>query len=68
MNGESGTNWRQLCAAATEEPDSNKLVSLVQQILQALDEEERDCKTRRTSVPGGGDGAWPTPFTLPPPR
>lgn len=36
----SGTDWRELCAAAVKEPDSEKLVSLVNQILQAF--EERD--------------------------
>lgn len=35
-----GKNWRELCAAATEEPDSEKLISLVNQILQVF--EERD--------------------------
>ena len=37
-NGSSGTDWRELCAAASEEPDSEKLVSLVHQILQTFDE------------------------------
>jgi hypothetical protein len=36
-----GKNWRELCAAATEEPDSEKLVSLVNQILQVFDERDR---------------------------
>ncbi len=31
-------SWRELCAAASEEPDSEKLMSLVNQILQALEE------------------------------
>jgi hypothetical protein len=31
-------DWRELCAAAVIEPDSERLVSLVHQILQALDE------------------------------
>jgi len=34
-------DWRELCARAAEEPDSEKLVSLVNQILQALDECDR---------------------------
>jgi hypothetical protein len=33
-------NWRELCAAATAEADSEKLASLVHQILQAFDEQE----------------------------
>jgi len=30
-------DWRELCAAAAEEPDPDKLVSLVKQIIQAID-------------------------------
>jgi hypothetical protein len=37
----SESDWRELCARAAEEPDSEKLVSLVNQILQALDECDR---------------------------
>ena len=33
-------HWRELCAAATTEPNSEKLASLVHQILQAFDEQE----------------------------
>lgn len=35
-----GRDWKQLCAAASEEPDSDKLVSLVHQIIQAFDEDD----------------------------
>jgi hypothetical protein len=31
------TGWRELCAAAAKEPDSEKLVNLVDQIIHALD-------------------------------
>lgn len=41
-----GKDWRELCAAAAEEPDSERLVSLVNQILQVLDE--------------GDEKAWPS--------
>jgi hypothetical protein len=34
-------DWRELCAEAAEEPDSERVVSLVNQILQALDECDR---------------------------
>ena len=30
-------DWRELCAAAAKEPDSEKLFSLVNQILKAFD-------------------------------
>jgi hypothetical protein len=31
-------DWRELCAAAVKEPDSEKLADLVDQIIKALDE------------------------------
>jgi hypothetical protein len=39
-------DWRDLCAAAAEEADPEKLVSLVRQILQALDERDRQMNRR----------------------
>jgi hypothetical protein len=41
MAENDGKDWRELCAAAAEEPDSEKLVSLVNQILQAFDERDQ---------------------------
>ncbi len=39
--GKSSENdWRELCTAAAKEPDSEKVISLVHQILRAF--EERD--------------------------
>jgi len=32
------TDWRQLCAAAAKETDSEKLAELVNQLIKALDE------------------------------
>ena len=40
-------DWRELCAEAAEEPDSERVVSLVHQILQALD----DCDPIRLLSP-----------------
>jgi len=34
----NGKGWRELCAEAAEEPDSERVVSLVNQILEAFDE------------------------------
>ena len=34
----NGKDWRELCAEAADEPDSERVVSLVNQILQAFDE------------------------------
>jgi hypothetical protein len=38
MAGNNEQDWRTLCAAAAEEPDSEKVAWLVDQILEALDE------------------------------
>jgi hypothetical protein len=35
----TGKDWRKLCAAASQETDSGKLVSLVDQILRAFEEQ-----------------------------
>jgi glucose-6-phosphate dehydrogenase assembly protein OpcA len=45
MDASSGKDWRELCAEAADEPDSEKVVSLVNQILQAFDE----CDQKLTS-------------------
>jgi hypothetical protein len=44
MAESDGKHWRELCAAASEEHDSEKLFSLVNQLLAALDEDENDAK------------------------
>ena len=41
--------WRALCAAAAQEPDSDKVASLVNQILEALDESSEGIRTDRPS-------------------
>ena len=41
---DNGKDWRELCAAAAEEPDSERLVSLVNQILRAFDERDQAVK------------------------
>ncbi len=49
MAASNENNWRELCAAATVEPDSDKLFSLVSQILQVF--EEGDHKQRSANHP-----------------
>jgi glucose-6-phosphate dehydrogenase assembly protein OpcA len=39
---ESNRDWRELCAAAADEPDSEKLISLVDRILQAFDDRDKN--------------------------
>ena len=38
MDEGNRVDWRELCAAAATEPDSEKLADLVDQIIRALDE------------------------------
>ncbi len=42
-------DWRELCAAVTKETDSAKLISLVRELIEALDKGERSW--RRTIPP-----------------
>ncbi len=39
-------DWRELCAAVTNESDSTKLSSLVQELIEALDKGERNWRYR----------------------
>jgi hypothetical protein len=53
MAARNGKDWRQLCAAATVESDSDKLFSLVSEILQVFDEDDQKLvnASRRSSLP-----------------
>jgi len=42
MAGHKQRDWRELCVAVTNETDSEKLDSLVQELIRALDEGERE--------------------------
>ena len=42
MARNNGSDWRDLCAEASQEPDAEKLASLVDQILQAFDERDKE--------------------------
>jgi len=44
-------DWRELCAAAAKEFDSQKLSSLVEQILQELDHCDRQVAARPVTAP-----------------
>jgi hypothetical protein len=41
MSERKRKDWRELCTAVSNEGDSNKLVSLVEELIRALDEHER---------------------------
>jgi len=72
MAGHKQRDWRELCAAVTNEPDSSKLDSLVQELIRALDEGEREWRhsicspdaigTKREAPPVEGDKACEAPF------
>ena len=42
-------DWRELCAAVTNESDSTKLTSLVQELIEALDQGEQKLASSRLS-------------------
>jgi hypothetical protein len=42
MSERKRKDWRQLCTAVSNERDSNKLVLLVEELIRALDEPERE--------------------------
>ena len=44
-------DWRELCAAVTNESDSTKLSSLVQELIEALDNGERKRSWRHAIPP-----------------
>jgi hypothetical protein len=46
MNGETRERWIELCAQAVIEQDSQRLLNLVRQITQLLDEKEARLKGR----------------------
>ncbi len=53
MAGPNQKDWRELCAAVANETDSNKLNSLVQQLIKALDEGARNWRSRLTPAANG---------------
>jgi hypothetical protein len=52
-------HWRALCAAAAEEPDSEKVACLVDQILEALNEPRDMIRTGQPSQSGTSKYAAP---------
>jgi len=56
MAQSTGKDWRELCAAATEESDADKLLSLVHEILRAFEEGDR-----KQMLPNRSDAFAPKP-------
>ena len=50
MAGRQQKDWRELCVAVTNETDSKKLDSMVQELIRALDEGERHWRHQMDSV------------------
>lgn len=46
MTERNQKDWRELCAAVVNETDSGKFDSLVEQLIQALDDDEQDWRPR----------------------
>ena len=44
--------WKELCEAIVEEPDSRRLMELVEKLNNVLDERERELKARAAGVEG----------------
>ncbi len=49
MAGREQRDWRELCVAVTNETDSKKLDSMVQELITALDEGERHWRRQMDS-------------------
>jgi hypothetical protein len=47
-NTDTNKDWRELCAEVVDETDSRKVVSLVNQILQAFDERDQKASGSQT--------------------
>jgi hypothetical protein len=57
MAGHRQRDWRELCTAVTNETDSKKLDSMVQELIRALDEGERDWRHQADSFGGNWTAA-----------
>jgi hypothetical protein len=53
MSGGDQNGWRELCAAAVQEPDAEKLVKLVDQIIRALDAHREGLVSAKKFAPCG---------------
>jgi hypothetical protein len=52
MRGERGERWRQLCAQAAEEQDPDRLMELIREINDLLEEKEQRLQQQRASQKG----------------
>jgi hypothetical protein len=52
MKGERGERWRDLCSKAAQEQDPDRLLDLIRQINELLDEKEQRLKRERSAEKG----------------
>ena len=52
MNGELGERWRDLCSQAAQEQDPDRLMELIHQINEMLEEKEQRLKRQRIGATG----------------
>jgi hypothetical protein len=61
MTGNShDERWRELCEAIVQEPDSKRLMELVEKLNQVLDEREERKKDKRAKVQHAQPASQPT--------
>jgi hypothetical protein len=51
MRGETKERWRELCERAVVEQDPNKFVATIQELLQVLEDRERQRKAPEAPIP-----------------
>jgi hypothetical protein len=56
MKGERGERWRDLCSQAAEEQDPDRLMELVREINQLLEEKEQRLKRETSGEKGRAAG------------
>ena len=57
MQGKTRERWMELCMRAAEEEDTDKLIALVRQINDLLEEKEERLKREHGADPYARDGA-----------
>jgi hypothetical protein len=53
MPERKGKDWRELCTAVSNERDSSKLVLLVEELIRALDDPEREPSVNAAALSSG---------------
>ena len=59
MADDTQKDWRELCVAVTNEKDSTKLSSLIEELIEALDRGEQSWRHASSCPPDGGRAIEP---------